>query len=85
MKKPKIGDIVIYNPTLAEKEQMQKDSDAGLGMNVQDRLPAVVVAVWGSECVNLKVITDGNKDLWVTSALRGEVPRGWEEIVNDVE
>ena len=74
--KPTIGRIVIYNTTEADKAKMRA---AGLNgtCNVQDILPAIIVAVWSDECVNLKVITDGILDLWVTSALKGDQPMNW--------
>lgn len=49
--------------------------------NVQDKLPAVITAVWGDECVNLKVIVDGCFDLWITSALKGDNPMNWNWTV----
>lgn len=55
---------------------MKEASNKGEG-NVQDKLPAVVVAVWGETCVNLKVITDGNLDLWVTSSQKGDNLGNW--------
>jgi hypothetical protein len=62
--KPTIGRIVHF---------VQK-KPAGYGEGVV-HLPAIVVAVWGESCVNLKVFTDGgNSDedqmapvKWVTS------------------
>ena len=71
---PTIGRIVIYNSTKDEKEQMRLN-----GANIQNQLPAVVVAVWSDTCVNLKVITDGPKgtELWKTSALLGESEGNW--------
>lgn len=56
--KPKIGDVVYYFPTKVERELMN---------NNQDKCPAVITAVWGDTCVNLKVIFDGIHDIWKTS------------------
>jgi len=74
--KPTIGRIVVYNTTEEEKQALWK-----LGNNRQDKLPAVIVAVWGESedsCVNLKVIVDGpHPDLWKTSIQRGDQPGGW--------
>lgn len=75
--KPTIGRIVIYNTTDADKAKMTAASLISGGCNVQDQLPAIIVAVWGENCVNLKVITDGNLDLWVTSAIQGDQPMNW--------
>jgi len=52
-------------------------------------LPAIVVAVWGPECINLNVICDGEMMLWKTSCLKGESDNNWNwpeiEGVKDVE
>lgn len=37
-------------------------------------LPAIVVRVWGPECVNLQVWLDGNDSLWKTSATQASSP-----------
>jgi hypothetical protein len=74
--KPTIGRIVFYNTTEADKAKMEEAYNKG-GCNVQDKLPAVVVAVWGETCVNLKVIADGNLDLWVTSSNKGDNLGNW--------
>jgi len=74
---PTIGRIVVYNTTDADKAKMEAASKINGGCNVQSQLPAIVVAVWSDNCVNLKVITDGNLDLWVTSSLQGDEPSNW--------
>jgi hypothetical protein len=75
--KPTIGRVVIYNTTEADKAKMEAASTLNGGCNTQDKLPAIITAVWSDECVNLKVITDGNLDLWVTSANKGDEPMNW--------
>jgi hypothetical protein len=40
---------------------------------------AVIVRVWGAACVNLKLILDGQQDLWVTSVAQGTGPRTFRE------
>jgi hypothetical protein len=75
--KPTIGRIVIYTPSDSDKAKMEAASKIKGGCNVMDKLPAVITAVWGDTCVNLKVICDGNLDLWVTSATQGEEPMNW--------
>lgn len=67
--KPTIGRIVIYNQTEYSKNSIQG--------NKPDQLPAVIVAVWGEVTVNLKVLTDGVNDLWITSASKGDGPGQW--------
>jgi hypothetical protein len=71
--KPTIGRIVVYNTTEKEKEAMRT-----LSSNVQDKLPAIVVAVWSDTCINVKVIVDGSMpDIWRTSINLGEAPGNW--------
>lgn len=66
---PTIGRIVHFN--------MSDDARSRVNGNKQDKLPAVIVAVWGPTCVNLKVITDGVNDLWITYANQGDQPGQW--------
>ena len=69
MMKPTIGRIVIFN--------MTDDLKNKVNGNKQDKLPAIIVAVWSETTVNLKVITDGINDLWITSATQGDNPYNW--------
>ena len=66
--KPSIGRIVIYHP-LPNNEDF-------CSPNAVDQ-PAVIVAVWSDTCVNLKVLTDGPHDVWVTSVVEGKEARHW--------
>lgn len=77
--KPTIGRIVIYNTTYGEREAMQEASRLTSGCNVQNKLPAIIVAVWSDTCVNLKVISDGHSrsDFWKTSASQGDQDGQW--------
>jgi hypothetical protein len=67
--KPTVGRIVNF--VVDEQTQVRIDG------NVQKILPAVIVAVWTDTCVNLKVITDGKNDVWVTSVSYGVESRNW--------
>lgn len=78
--KPTIGRIVKYYPTEEEKKQMEKPE---VEANVADELPAIVVAVWGEDCVNLKVFQDGKDNLWVTSSLKGNEAGNWDWFVKE--
>ena len=70
---PTIGRIVVYKTTDEDKEFMRNNS-----CNVQDELPAIIVAVWGEEMINAKVITDGTVPfLWKTSIHKGELIGEW--------
>ena len=69
--KTTIGRIVIYKPTPAEQIEMDKTG------NVQNELPAVIVAVWSDTCVNLKVFADGVSDIWKTSVILGDNEGEW--------
>lgn len=72
--KPTIGRIVLYNTTEADREYF-KD----LHGNQAEQLPAIIVAVWGDACVNLKVLCDAEcPDLWKTSAQLGTHEGSWE-------
>lgn len=66
--KPTIGRIVLFN---TDPEKAFQDHN---GATV---LPAMIVRVWSDTCVNLKVINDGDADLWVTSVTLGDGPRSW--------
>jgi len=86
--KPTIGRIVIYKLTTALKEQLRENNKGEWLVNIQDTLPAMIVAVWNDTCVNLKVFVDGHiKDLWITSAVQGdqEGQWNWPKIDNEVK
>ena len=77
--KPTIGRIVKYIPTDLEKKEMEKADYC----NVAEELPAIIVAVWGEDCVNLKVMLDGVGDRWITSTLKGDQPGQWDWFVKE--
>ena len=61
--KPSIGRIVIYNTTEQDQQAMRDQK-----INVQKQLPAMIVAVWSDDCINVKVFMDGGvPDVWKTS------------------
>jgi len=66
--KPSIGRIVIFHCDAQQREEMN---------NYQDHAPAIITAVWGDECVNLKVLLDGENTLWMTSVILGTSERQW--------
>jgi len=65
--KPSIGRIVMYR--LSESDRWQN--------NGQPVAAAVVTAVWGDTCVNLRVLCDGPHTEWKTSAVLGNEPGQW--------
>lgn len=67
-RRPKVGDVVIYHVS---------PSDSCERHNGASELPAVVVRGWGSQCANLKILTDGPSDTWKTSVLMGGLPGMW--------
>lgn len=71
--KPTIGTVVTYNTTNDEQTEMINNPDC----NVQEKLPAIIVAVHSEESVNLKVFLDGKGELWVTSSLKGDDEGQW--------
>ncbi|MEA4981410.1 MAG: hypothetical protein VB066_01705 [Paludibacter sp.] len=75
--KPAIGRIVTYTTSDSDKNQMKAAGAISGGCNVQDKLPAIITAVWSETCVNLKVICDGNLELWKTSSIQGDEPYCW--------
>lgn len=66
--KATIGRVVVYHCNPDEKEKMN---------NFQETAPAIITAVWSDTCVNLKVILDGENNLWKTSAPLGELENQW--------
>ena len=77
MNKPTIGRIVHYNPSLTDVAKMDAASVLNGGCNRPNKLAAIVTAVWSDSCVNLRVVCDGNLDLWITSANIGDQPGQW--------
>lgn len=66
--KPTIGRIVIFNCNENQREKLN---------NYQHPAPAIITAVWSDDCVNLKVLLDGETNLWITSALKGTGENQW--------
>jgi len=84
--KPTIGRIVILHLTEEQQKALSGNHVDHTGKPSEHcrTAAAVVVQVWGSgSCVNLKVIGDSEKNLWVTSANEGTLPGNWQwpEIV----
>ena len=71
--KPTIGRIVIYKTTEADRTLARTAANH----NVQEELPAIVVAVWSETCINVRVFSDGNSLEWKTSILQGEQEGQW--------
>jgi hypothetical protein len=77
----KIGQMVVYNTTSDERDGFSRSPNC----NEQKQLPAMIVAVLGDSdlsAVNLKVFKDGEGDLWVTSAMKGDGEREFQLIGN---
>ena len=66
--KPSIGRIVIFHCDENQKKSIN---------NFQNDAPAIITAVWGEECVNLKILLDGTENLWFTSVTLGTGERQW--------
>lgn len=66
-----MGDTVIF---VLARHHIEQTGNANNGANES---PAVVVHVFGPDCVNLRVLCDGQATLWVTSAMRGTEPGNW--------
>lgn len=73
---PTIGRVVIYNTT-EEDQQKMRDME---NCNPQEKLPAIIVAVWGDteeSLINLNVLLDGEGSIWKTSIAKGDEPGLW--------
>lgn len=68
---PYVGQIVLYkvDPEFDPPELLH---------NQVEVLPAIVVRPWSGDCVNLKIFTDGEVDVWKTSVLFGDEPGQWQ-------
>lgn len=76
--KPTIGRVVIYKTTEAERATMKAAPYFGQYCNIQDELPATVVAVWSDTCLNLRVKLDGSgPDVWRASVNQGNEEGQW--------
>lgn len=77
---PTIGRVVIFNTDEQFRNSLKSkgDFDGQYSNHEQNKLPATIVAVWGDDCVNLKVSVDGHgPDVWVTSRMRGDNEGEW--------
>lgn len=76
--RPTLGRIVIYNTTEEDRIVFGKFG------NRQEKLPAIIVAIWSDDCVNLKVLGDGTQDLWITSVHLGTEEFSWNwPVINN--
>jgi len=81
--KPTIGRIVHYEVLPEDKLKMAAARYINGGCNDSDKCPAIITAVWSDNCVNLRVIADGNLDLWKTSVNQGDQPGQWSWPVKE--
>ena len=65
---PTIGRVVIFNVP----------DDMKPRVNYAEKLPAVIVRTWSEGVVNLKILTDGQDDIWQTSVHEGTESNQWE-------
>jgi len=77
--KVRVGMIVSYKTTEADQARMAEHRTV---CNVKAELPAVVVNVDedvnGDEVVNLKVLLDGQGEIWVKDAAQGDEAGQWD-------
>lgn len=70
----KLGKTVLFKP-------MAAIVDGLVDSNANKLCPAIVVYDWGDDCLNLKVIIDGNNpDIWATSVGKGMGEYQWQDI-----
>jgi hypothetical protein len=78
---PAIGRIVLYrlNEDDARRIQQQRSHDGTTGnLAAAGRVqPAIVVASFGDEALNLQVLLDGPDSYWATSRHEGDGPGTW--------
>lgn len=82
MPAPTLGRIVHYR--LGEQDlnriqlRLRRDTEARCNTYRKgDTVAALVVRVWDDGTVNLRLILDGDVDLWVTSRPEGILPGTW--------
>jgi len=83
-----LGDVVIYTLTEDDKNVLRSQNNIGAFCNIQDNLPAIVVAVWSKTTVNLKVIIDGHTPyMWKTSIIMGgdNFPGCWRPVTPELD
>lgn len=77
---PTIGRVVHFHPDKALADKLPGNTSMAAGKPIA----AVVVAVWGPEMVNLRLLADGppSEAEWVTSVKQlvegGDIERTWE-------
>ena len=76
MKKLRVGLVVSYKTTAADQAKMAEHRSV---CNVIEELPAVVVAIDEKNYqVNLKVLLDGQGDIWAKDVVQGDEEGQWE-------
>lgn len=70
--KPTIGRTVIFHVDPFTDQRFD-----GNGLTISPEAPATIVHVWSDTYVNLKVLSDGNKDVWVQSVTEGTALGQW--------
>jgi hypothetical protein len=78
---PTIGRTVLYKLTEDDARRIQQqrshDSTTGNMPRAGHAYPAVVVASYGDEALNLQVLLDGPDSHWATSRHEGDEPGTW--------
>jgi hypothetical protein len=78
---PTMGRIVMYRLTDDDARRIQQqrshDSTAANLARSGSTYPAIVVAAFGDEALNLKVLLDGPDNYWATSRHEGDEPGTW--------
>ncbi len=78
---PTIGALVTYWTTEEERMLLKQFG------NESKELPAIIVAVWGEDCVNLRVFPDANMpEIWKTSISQydkdtGLIENCWDWVI----
>ncbi|MDG9703826.1 hypothetical protein [Streptomyces sp. DH37] len=83
MQQPSIGRIVLYRLSQEDADLIDRRRDhpgnklVGNPVSPGDVFPASVVRTWDDDSVNLRVLLDGNDDLWAPSRHQGSEPGTW--------
>ena len=76
MQKLRVGLVVSYKTNAADQAKMAEHRSV---CNVKEELPAVVVAIDEDNYqVNLKVLLDGQGDIWAKDVVQGDEEGQWE-------
>lgn len=78
MQTPTIGRIVHYRLSDADAAAINAQQSQGNHVDANDVVAAIVVRVWVPTTCNLRLMLDGECDMWVTSRTHGNDMGNWD-------